>query len=601
MGSSAQAYGFLDFIPFIPQPTEKSTGSNTSVQNSQTSKEAILSDDMIKELMGKGLTSDVNALIKSIDNMYSNPFETNPFGTNLNANNLARKQLNIIAKINQLQNNKSLFVKAVDKARESGSLDEIAITGFGKVLARDLENGGIQQIDAKELYENRDIYSPITVSELASMRMNNNSLAFDTNTLNIIENSVGSKEVDTFIRNIINEAQTSTLEGSRYLSGEEGQKIKQGLSLLGNGLIKEDYKKESNKEQIVAATNYLYRMLPDNYKNFLKIKSANLGLDPNKGVFELIQDYANSKVKTYDKSDYTISKDPTESSEDSSKSTTTATIFDMMAQGNSNNRVNYTLNTGTPYSYTSYNSPYFNNLKTFKGENLNSTTTLNTLLSDTDMSTIIDKSAITLGTQKVNPTDFSKIGVDNSQGYVYVLLPVKKDSNGKNIPDLELSAKLKEVEKQISPDMTQTEIIDIYQKNGVLEYLNPSPDNTNKLIKEDKIAPFIAVNGYASDNNFIEDNKAVSIMSREEARPIEDAINIDRELHNLEKIDFSSGIGSWDILGGIGNVDLYRSTIYLPISKSAVEEMLLTTNKLYVPKEASHINQIYNSNIQTNF
>ena len=51
--------------------------------------------------------------------MYSNPLEANPFGSSLNSSDIARKQLTLISRINQIQNGKAMFDKAVDAARTS--------------------------------------------------------------------------------------------------------------------------------------------------------------------------------------------------------------------------------------------------------------------------------------------------------------------------------------------------------------------------------------------------------------------------------------------------------------------------------------------------
>ena len=87
-----------------------------------------------------------------------------------------------------------------------GALDEVAVTSFGKVITFDNEAGGIKQISPTELAENSDRYAPLTNAELANLRMNNSNLAYDTNIFNILENAVGSKEIDEYIRTVINEA-----------------------------------------------------------------------------------------------------------------------------------------------------------------------------------------------------------------------------------------------------------------------------------------------------------------------------------------------------------------------------------------------------------
>ena len=186
LGSSAQAYGFLDYTPYIPQTAQTAGSGKTGVPTGEQPG-GILSDDMIKALMGKGLTSDVNRFVSEVNSMYSNPLEANPFGSSLNSSDIARKQLTLISRINQIQNGKAMFDKAVDAARTSGALDEVAVTSFGKVITFDNEAGGIKQISPTELAENSDRYAPLTNAELANLRMNNSNLAYDTNIFNILD------------------------------------------------------------------------------------------------------------------------------------------------------------------------------------------------------------------------------------------------------------------------------------------------------------------------------------------------------------------------------------------------------------------------------
>ena len=141
VGSSSQAFGFLDYVPYVSQTPVQPTVSTSTKGNTTSQAESVLSDDMIKALLGKGLTNDVNAFLQDVQSMFSGIEMQNPFGSSINSHSLAMKQMALIAKINQIQNNKAAFDKSVDKARETGALDEIAVTSYGRILARDAKTG----------------------------------------------------------------------------------------------------------------------------------------------------------------------------------------------------------------------------------------------------------------------------------------------------------------------------------------------------------------------------------------------------------------------------------------------------------------------------
>ena len=589
LGSSSQAYGFLDFIPYVPQ-TQNTTGITQKVQQEQKA-EGILSDDMVKAIMGKGLTSDVNKFMGEIESMYSNPLETNPFGSSLNGSELARKQLALISRINQLQNGKAMFDKAVDAARTSGALDEIAVTSFGKIISINNESGGITQVNPTDLLKNRDKYTPLTNAELANLRMNNTSLAFDTNIFNILENAVGSKEIDDFIRKIINEAGKSTSEYNQFIPGSELRDVKQGLQMLQNGIVEENITNEDNIKQLEAAENYLYKALPDNYRKFLAAKAAASGEDPKEGVFNLIRDYANTKTTVVRKRKLDVPVSLNKSL--NSKGTVETNLYEQMAamQAPSNKSyVDFELNPGTTYSFDVKNSIHYNGLTDYKGESLQPTVTLNTLFTDTPLGVMLDKSGVSVGNQIANPTDFSNIGIDTTQGAVATILPCK-DENGKKVVDLDVIARVKDTLGKLNQGASTNEKIDALKGAHLDDYidavLNPSAVDNELMYKSGKVAPFLVFSGYASDNNFISDNSAASIISsNSEASKIEEGINLDRKAHNLGEIDFTSGLLDFRAFGtGFGDVNMYRTSVFIPYTPSAVNETLLTNGKIYAGKD----------------
>ena len=610
VGSSSQAFGFLDYVPYVSQTPVQPTVSTSTKGNTTSQAESILSDDMIKALLGKGLTNDVNAFLQDVQSMFSGIEMQNPFGSSINSHSLAMKQMALIAKINQIQNNKAAFDKSVDKARETGALDEIAVTSYGRILARDAKTGSISQINPDQLYEKRDKYIPLTNAELASLRMNNPNLAFDTNIFQTLENAVSSKEIDDFIRKAINEAdKTTTNEFNRFIPGSQLKDVQKGLELLQSGIIEEKIENSDNINQINAATEYLFRIMPTNYRNFLYAKSAANGVDPKEGIFDLIKTYANAKVTSTKKNEISYPKSLNDDGSDSgSKGLVETDITEWMASGTAlhpDSLKTFTFNNNTNYKITSERSPYYNNVKDLKGNPLAPIVTLNTLFTDTNLSSFLDKAGVSVGTQIASPTDFSKIAVNTTEGYTMALMPVK-EVNGRKVVDLDVSLRLEEAEEAIrnlGSGVSELEKKKIYKEKQVEDYIT----KTNaELYAEGKLAPFLVASGYASDNNFIKDNKAADLENDAAmTASIENAINEDRAAHNLESIDFSSGLFNFRMFGeNIGDTNMYKVSIFIPYSSGSVSEALLANNHLFASKKnrtAGNVFQIDGEQIKTNF
>ena len=87
--------------------------------------------------------------------------------------------------------------------------------------------------------------------------------------------------------------------------------------------------------------------------------------------------------------------------------------------------------------------------------------------------------------------------------------------------------------------------------------------------------------------NFIKDNKAADLENDAAmTASIEDAINEDRAAHNLEPIDFSSGLFNFRMFGeNVGDTNMYKVSIFIPYSSGSVSEALLANNHLFASKK----------------
>jgi len=483
------AYQFLDYVPIAGSQSPAQAQTQTPTKTSK-SDSGILSKDMIDNLMGKGLTSDVTAFVGMVDKMYSNPLVNSPFGSTINSNMLQRQQLSLLAKINQIQNNKELFTKAVDSARSRGGLNELAVTPFGRVLALD-EKGQIKQMSAEELYKNRGNVTPLTNAQVAEARMNNPSMAFETSTFNIIENAVGQREIDEYIGKIINDVNKMSAENNTFKSVNELTEVKNGLKGLQEGIYKETNKTESNVNQMNAAISYLYKTLPDNYRNYLRIKSASSGIDPRKGVIQLIQEYAGSKTYTSTLRDIdfdaTLNKSKLEkdSLNNSIQNTPLVSLFNNTAI-----QKQIVFNPGSQFQMTVGGS-HLEAIPSNTGNLLPSVMSVGKMLTDSNIGGVVDSNHIYMGDQKIDPIDLNKV-LYNGGGVTKVNIPI--DDNGN--PDLQLLTRYEEAKDLIDKGniTNPQEIRRIYESKSLFDYVD-----ANGNINPSKFKTYLVLNGAASE------------------------------------------------------------------------------------------------------
>ena len=106
---------FVQFTPVLRSlqkldlPTQKEDKPSSS--SSSSSKKGLMDDDLYKELIGKGLTNDVNLLVDELVKIehrgFSNPDDPT-------------RTLRLLAKVNEIQNNKENWKDAVKTAESSG-------------------------------------------------------------------------------------------------------------------------------------------------------------------------------------------------------------------------------------------------------------------------------------------------------------------------------------------------------------------------------------------------------------------------------------------------------------------------------------------------
>ena len=410
---------------------------NNSGRGSGKGSGNVISDDLLKELGGKGLTNDVNAFTQEVDSMYSN---MNPFSNgSLNTSSLARQHGMILSRVNELKNNKEWFDKALTSAREKGAIGELAMTTTGLMLVQ--SEKGITQITPEKYYESQGKYRTISNAEIANLRMNSPNMAYDTSTFSILENAVSAKQVNEYIAETINNSNGKNIITNQALD----DKTKAGLGIL----LRHEKTTEKNQEQLNSAVNYLYNILPQNYKNFLSAQSAVNGINPSKGVYDMIIKYAQGRVVNRYEYKVHVNKLPKPSDgkgRSGSGKTETLGYEEMISAGTPYepsavedfkilpyNGTNEIVSTGTPY-YPVLDTEH---------KRVPAVTTLNKLLQDTNFGIIGDSDDITIGDKLISPTDLNGI-VITSNRVSSPLLPSKTE-NGRTTVDYDRLNEVKEI------------------------------------------------------------------------------------------------------------------------------------------------------------
>lgn len=573
VGSSSQAFGFIDYVPYISQMPQQPTVAQQQTKAQTTTAEALLSDDMIKALLGKGLTNDVNAFLNEVTNMYNSMELDNPFGSSINSHAIAMKQLALISRINQIQNNKNAFDKSVDNARNSGALDEIAVTSYGRVLVRD-SKGSITQVDPNSLYKNRDKYTPLTNAELASLRMNNPNLAFDTNIFQTLENAVGSKEIDEFIRKVIGDINSTSVDMTTFKSKAELEETKAGLKLLQDGVYKERNMTKTNKEQLQAAISYLYRVMPANYRAFLGAKAASEGIDPVVGISKLIEDFAGSKYENSVLRSVEYDKQATEGTDaDKKKKENTMANNPFMSLYNGVGAIKRDLiiNPGTASQFRS-ESYSLNAMPSIDGKIIPTYSSLQTVL-DSGLGIVGSTDNIYFGKAKINPLDIGKI-LYAGQGISRTIMLV--DENG--APDIDATRRWDKAKQAIREDNVTDpeevkEILNYYKVGDI--YLPNGELNPNKF------KHFFVLNGLASNeqgvlDEGIIDNTFIPIDSKLNDDSIKSIKAKFREITgNYIPDDIYEGQIFIEDKGNITTVELFDKSLKIPALDGYTQEAKL--------------------------
>ena len=288
-----QEGGGMPFMVYQPTPssnrsseTSKSESSTKQKDNKKSESESesfqLLSKEVINELIKKGLPNDVNSFLKDLQTAESFTMDGS-FDRN--------KLYSLASKANLLINNSALMDSAMKEAYSNDGLVELAIGTRGQLFVQD-KNGNIKQISMPEYNKKRDQFSAMTVNDLSKARMYNPNLAFDTDIISTIQNSIGINKVTDYMIGIIDKLGTETLNEDGFVDKNKlleqisgltnGKKPTEselkGISELAktyqsmgkDGIYKITKESSTQRNHITDGFEYLWALLPNNVRNVLK-------------------------------------------------------------------------------------------------------------------------------------------------------------------------------------------------------------------------------------------------------------------------------------------------------------------------------------------
>ena len=495
-----QEGGGMPFMVYQPTPSSNRSSETSKAESSTKEKDSkesesfqLLSKEVINELIKKGLPNDVNSFLKDLQTAESFTMDGS-FDRN--------KLYSLASKANLLINNSTLMDSAMKEAYSNDGLEELAIGTRGQLFVQD-KNGNIKQISMPEYNKKRDQFSAMTVNDLSKARMYDSNLAFDTEVISTIQNSIGINKVTDYMIGIIDKLGTETLNEDGFVDKKKlmeqisgltnGKKPTEselkGISELAktyqsmgkDGIYKITKESSTQRNHITDGFEYLWALLPNNARNVLKARYVVDGNESSNPV-NIIR---NAFIKHTDESsitklDYPAGMNKDDGSGDGSGSTKQHNLgsLENLMDGSLGTTI-YTLNNPNDPSYSlNLVGNTIGQVTTANEDIVPATTLTNTF--DSGIGKLIDKNNIYFGDQKISQALFNKI-IYNGEEVAKVWMPV----NALGEVDFNLLPLFQAAEEEIknknitSPGDKNA----IYQKHRVPMSLDASgkPNNFGKV------------------------------------------------------------------------------------------------------------------------
>lgn len=208
--------GFATFTPIIHTPPVPQTAKeSTDSEATGSSASSIVDSKMIEHLYKTGgLVNDVNKLVSELIQLEKS--SDLPYLKSQNRSSA----LQIVAKINEINQNKLNWDDAITRSKEAGGLGEVAVDTYGRVFTKTKDNK-IQSLSLKEYSSKKDSIKLLSVQELMFERQYNNSLTGQNDVFTVADNAIGLNKITDHIKSLISALGTETTDETKFYAKEQ--------------------------------------------------------------------------------------------------------------------------------------------------------------------------------------------------------------------------------------------------------------------------------------------------------------------------------------------------------------------------------------------
>lgn len=310
------------FTPIVASQPAAEPTKETGSKESKKSISSVLDDETYKKLIDEGgLVSDVNKFTEELVKIEESAASDwgNPYGQ---AWNNVSAQIRMIAKVNELRENKKNWNDAVTVANQLGGYSEVAVGSNQEVFFKD-KNNKVNAISLSEYQKHKDKIRLMTVAEVMYERNHNDQLANHNELLSVAHNAIGINKILTNISNFVKDIGSETKGitktydknatqkefnllrssiGNRRPTAQEANALQQLDDLINSpGNYAEVSNKTVNSNKYIGtALNYIWNGLDQSSQAKLKAVAIMNGVsNPQQYILDMLQ---TNKDETYETS-----------------------------------------------------------------------------------------------------------------------------------------------------------------------------------------------------------------------------------------------------------------------------------------------------------
>lgn len=601
-------------------PAEASPSTPTISSKASSGDDDGLSDKDVLKMINSidALPSDTNQIINSLSWIYKND---NLFTNGrINATNVSTRYLQALRQMKNANFSKSEYDNALETVQSNGGLNEIAISGTGRVVVQD-EEGSIKQVTAEEYLKNPEKYATLKNSDLLHIRAYNDEMAGQNDILKVVKNGVGMSAINKSIQDTINKLGTTTISKEGYAHKKENNIIqgiehleqiaREGADLSGmglDGIYKTGLLNKNQMQQATEAIKYIASTLDSNAMTLLEIKSGNSS-DPRRGALDLIASMVTSQLSNTVDTNLNYEEKLTGNLTNGGSGSGEGSRGDMkqldaIASGIATVQRDYILNPGSNYQFVAPQSNWWSapqDVSTGKELGLD---TLDSVLTNAGYGSLVMQNSIYFGSDKVDPTTATSVLVDPHEGVAEVWLPYVQTANGGIAPNFELLHIIEKIEGDLSKkgNISELERRQAYKDAGIEQFWNVIKD-PKSAGEQGLLRPFLALNGATADETgrngvVTSNNKAVEELKGDERERWKNFLNA--TINSPNKNGGKKGnydVDSWWEHNWFwlfdNTADMYRGTILMPLAGDRISTATRTGN-INLPKtmfDARNIHQ----------